>query len=121
MSLSLTNNIFYRSEPQAGYTLGDPTQRELHPASERNLSPAACAILRILVNACLVWTACTNEVVYLPVSKLIIAIITQHTNGSKSTLVKQIIIILVVNNNDIENVCIVQFAQVRIKNILNYK
>ena len=62
-------NTFYRSEPQVGYTLGHPTQRELHPDSERNLSPAACAILRILVNACLVWTACTNEVVYLPVSK----------------------------------------------------
>ena len=60
-------NTFYRCESQVGYTLGHPTQCELHPDSERNLSPATCAILRILVNACLVWTACTNEVVYLPV------------------------------------------------------
>lgn len=29
---------------------------------ERGLSASSCAVLRVLMNACLTWTACTNEV-----------------------------------------------------------
>ena len=47
---------------ETGYALGRPDQREVVPSSERTLSPAACAIIRVLMHTSLLWASCNNEV-----------------------------------------------------------
>ena len=47
---------------ETGYALGHPDQRETVLSSERSLSPAACAIVRVLMHTSLLWASCNNEV-----------------------------------------------------------
>ena len=53
---------FSTDTTETGYALGRPDQRETVPSSERTLSPAACAIVRVLMHTSLLWASCNNEV-----------------------------------------------------------
>ena len=47
---------------ETGYALGQPSQREAIPSTERFLLPSACAIMRALMHCSLLWISCTKEV-----------------------------------------------------------
>ena len=46
---------------QTGHSLGHPTTRGSVQSPERSLSPAACCILRAIMNSALVWVSCNND------------------------------------------------------------
>ena len=60
--VNIVNVIHSTDTTETGYALGHPDQRETIPSSERTLSPAACAIVRVLMHASLLWASCNNEV-----------------------------------------------------------
>ena len=60
--VNIVNVIYSTNTTEKGYALGYPDQRETIPSSQRTLSPAACAIIRVLMHASLLWASCNNEV-----------------------------------------------------------
>ena len=59
---SFETQFFSTDTTETGYALGHPDQRGTVPSSERILSPAACAIVRVLMHISLLWASCNNEV-----------------------------------------------------------
>ncbi len=47
---------------QMGYVLETPKKRGFAPILERNLSPAASAIMRVLMHCALLWASSQSEV-----------------------------------------------------------